>query len=234
MREIYYKGGIHLSKDLKDLVDEYAKWDKLQKEAKNEVDNIKAELQKKAVELLKDSKLKQIEFWGTGTNKAVITQADTVKILLPTVMKMVLGSIYGDLVKEKPVTYEPTEPFKRILAAICQGSFTEITVDEVIRQIGADEKTAATLKKKLKGNWDKDVAILKSMAKLESDKAEHFAYFIKEAIDFEKTVTIMEAAGHKYTTDDFRQSIEKLKQASGVEESLKIGIEYEVDESGAA
>jgi len=217
-------------KDIKALVDEYAKWDRLQKEAKVIIDGIKASLQEKAVAMMKDTKQKQVEFYGTGSNKAVITEADTVKLVSPTLFKQVLGDVFGDFIKEK-TTFEATEPFKRVLQAILQGEFGESTLDDAIRQMEVDDNTSKLLKKKLKGNWEKDVATLMTVAGMTKERAEHFAYFVKEAIDFEKIVTILGAAGHKYNTPDFDISLTAIKHGAGVETSIKIGIEYDAEQA---
>lgn len=212
--------------DIRSIVDEYAKWDKLQKEAKTIVDGLKASIQAAALEMMKNSKQKQVEFYGTGANKATITQADTVKLVAPTIIKNTLGEVFGDFVKEK-VTVEATEPFKRVLSAILQGSFSETTLDEAIRQMDVDDKTAKLLKKKLKGVWEKDVVTLETVANMDKEKAEHYAYFVNEAIYFDKIVSILGAAGYEYNTDSFEIALTALKHAAGVEETIKIGIEYE-------
>ena len=215
--------------DIKKLVDDYAKWDRLQKEAKAIIDGIKASLQETAVAMMKDTKQKQVEFYGTGSNKAVITEADTVKLVSPTLFKQVLGDVFGDFIKEK-TTFEATEPFKRVLQAILQGEYGENTLDDAIRQMEVDDNTSKLLKKKLKGNWEKDVATLMTVAGMTKERAEHFAYFVKEAIDFEKIVTILGAAGHKYKTPDFDVSLTAIKHGAGVETSVKIGIEYDASQ----
>ena len=216
--------------DIKNLVDDYAKWDRLQKEAKVIIDGIKASLQEIAVARMKDTKQKQVEFYGTGSNKAVVTQADTVKLVSPTLFKQVLGDVFGDFIKEK-TTFEATEPFKRVLQAILQGEYGENTLEDAIRQMEVDDNTSKLLKKKLKGNWEKDVATLMTVAGMTKERAEHFAYFVKEAIDFEKIVTILGAAGHKYKTPDFDVSITAIKHGAGVETSVKIGIEYDAEQA---
>lgn len=212
--------------DIKALVDDWARLDKLTKEAKVEIEQIKGKLQAEGLKKLQDTKLKQYEFWGSGPNKATVNTSETVKILSATLLKQKLNVLFSDYVKEKP-SYEPTDPFKRILAAISLGAYTETTLDEVIRQMGVEEKIAKTLKRKLRGTWEKDVALLEQVAGMPRDKAEHFAYFVKDAIDFERIVKILEGAGHKYDTPEFDEALSVIKHAVVVEEGVKVGINYE-------
>lgn len=66
--------------NVKYLVDEYAKWDRLQKEAKVETEKIKLQLQEMAIAALEDTKLKTVKYYGTNNNVAIISISETVKM----------------------------------------------------------------------------------------------------------------------------------------------------------
>lgn len=220
--------------DIKSLVDKYAEWDKLQKEAKDEIDKIKLALQAEAERMMEDKKIKQVEFWGSsGSSKAVITDTATVKILYPEVIKKVLGDIAQDALKEKPVSYEPNEHFKRVITVLFENTYAGVMPGDVIRQTGADAAVSEVLSKKLKGTWKKDVDIFMKVAGMTRDNAEHFAYCYKDALDFEKLVGLLECAGYQYGSEEYNTAIRHIKDAAGVEKTMKIGIEYKDEDSGS-
>ncbi|MDQ7791233.1 MAG: hypothetical protein RDV00_03785 [Clostridia bacterium] len=212
---------------MKAKVDEFAKWVNLAAEAKKEIEKLKAEFQRQAVELMKDRKVKQVEFWGTQNAKVAVTTTETLKLVSYHFLLQVVGeTLLKDFVKEEP-QYKLSEPFKRLLTAIFQGAYVEQSVDEVIAQITGDEKTRKTLKKKLKGNYEKDVESLKVIAGLVDKDAEHFAYFVQEAVNYGKIVHLLEAAGYARNTEDFTKALDAIRHAVVVEEGIKVGLEAE-------
>lgn len=213
--------------DIKSLVDEFVKWDNLAADCKKEIEKLKAKFQALGVKELEDKKNKQVEFWGSNNAKVVVTKNETLKVASHTFLSQTLGDILKDFAKEK-ITYDYSEPFKRILIALFQGAYVEQPVDAIIAQITDDYKIRKTLKKKLKGNWEKDVATLELLAGLSTADAEHFAYFIQEAVNYEKIVQLLEAAGHQRGTQQFEVALQALKNAVVVEEGIKVGIEAEI------
>lgn len=216
--------------DIRNLVDEYAKWDRLQKEAKEEVEKIKLALQTEAERMMEDRKIKQVEFWGTGSSKAVVTEAATVKLLYPEMIKKVLGEIYKDAVKEKPVSYEPNEHFKRVISLLSEDTYAGVLPSDVIRQTGVDAATAELLSKKLKGTWKKDVDTLMKVAGMEQSDAEYYAFCYKDALDFEKLVSMLGCAGYPYGSEEYKKALKYIQDAAGVERTIKIGIEYDTEQ----
>ncbi len=214
-------------------VDEFVKWTSLMDEAKKEIEKLKAEFQKKALELMKNKKVKQVEFWGTGNSRVAVTTTETLKLVSYNLLSKIIGeTLIKDFVREE-MQYRLSEPFKRILAAAFQGNYVEQSLNGVINQITADEKTKKALKKKLKGNWEKDVESLKIIAGLGKNEAEHYAYFIQEAVNYEKIVYLLEAAGHARSNDGddgFKSAMENIKHAVVVEENIKVSLEREGDQ----
>ncbi len=207
----------------KQLVDELARWDKLSKEAKVEIDKIKAQIQEIAAPDLENSKLKTVRYYGTNNNMAIITAPDTVKMVSYSFLNSVLGGITGDFIKQE-TNYKMSDPFKKIVGPLCTGEFIEIKLADVIAQMQVDEKTANVLRKKLKGNPEKDRKVLESVG---IDNLDHWVYFVSEAIAYEKIVKLLEVAGYPEGTAEFVKAMADLKLALIVEEGLKIGIEYE-------
>lgn len=207
-------------------VDELSKWASLAEEAKKEIEKLKGEFQKLGVEELNDKKIKQVEFWGSNNAKVVVTCSESLKVVSHTFLNQTLGSILKDFAKEE-TNYKYSEPFKRILTAVFQGTYVEQSMDDVISQVTGDDKTQKALKKKLKGNWEKDVETLKNLAGLSQQDAEHYAYFAQEAANYEKIVQLLETAGHKKGSPTFDIALQALRNAVVVEEGIKVGVECE-------
>lgn len=138
-------------------------------------------------------------------------------------MKVVLGDTIGHFVKED-INYKLTDPFKKIVAPICTGNYIEQTLDDVIALMKVDDVTAKLLRKKLKGNQEKDTLLLESAGVAD---VEYWAFFIAEAIAYEKIVKLLEVAGYEEGSPEFEKAINDIKLALIVEEGLKIGVEYE-------
>lgn len=215
-----------LKSEIAQKVDELSKWANLAEEAKKEIEKLKGEFQKLGIEELNDKKIKQVEFWGSNNAKVVVTCSESLKVVSHTFLLQTLGCILKDFTKEE-TTYKYSEPFKRILAAVFQGTYIEQPMDEVIAQVTTDDKTRKALKKKLKGNWEKDVETLKILAGLSQKDAEHFAYFAQEAANYEKIVQLLEAAGHQKDTPTFEVALQAIKNAVVVEEGIKVGVASE-------
>ncbi|MCL6560891.1 MAG: hypothetical protein K6U74_19285 [Firmicutes bacterium] len=208
-------------------VDEYVKWDSLLSAAKKEIEKLKADFQILGLEVMKDRKIKQVEFWGNEKGKVVVTTAETPKLVSYNFLRQVIGDVLlKDFVKEE-TQYKMTEHFKRIVTAIVQGTYMEQSVDQIIAQITGDEKVRKTLRKKLKGKWEKDVENLQVIAGLSKKDAEHFAYFVQEAVNYDKIVHLLEAAGHEKGSGAFEAALGAIKHAVVVEETVKVGIESE-------
>lgn len=215
-----------MNEEIRTKVDEIVKWSNLSIECKRELEKLKGEFQKFGIEEMTDKKLKQVEFWGSNNAKVLVTTSESLKVVSHTFLSQTLDSVLKDFAKEN-TTYEYSAPFKRILTAICQGTYVEQTLDSVITQVTTDEKTKKTLRKKLKGNWEKDVETLKNLAELNQKDAEHYAYFIQETVNYEKIVMLLEAAGHRQNTEDFEIALKAIRNAVIVEEGIKVGIEAE-------
>jgi hypothetical protein len=211
---------------IKAKVDEFAKWQKLADECKTELEKLKGFFQKLGTEELQDKKTKQTEFWGTKNAKVIVTNSESLKVVSHTFLSKTLGDVLKDFAKEEP-NYKYSEPFKRILTAIFQGTYVvDQSLDDVIGQITPDATVRKVLKKKLKGNWEKDVATLKNIG-LTQKHAEHYAFFVQEAVNYAKIVQLLETAGHQKDSPTFEVALQAIKNAVIVEEGIKVGVQTE-------
>lgn len=211
---------------VKAKVDEFVKWDRLAAECKTEIEKLKGEFQKLGIEGMQDKKVKQVDFWGNNKAKVIVTCSESVKVVSHTFLLQILGDILKDFAKED-TNYKYSDPFKRILTAIFQGTYFDQPLDDVIAQITPDDTVRNVLKKKLKGNWDKDVETLKNMG-LSQKHAEHYAFFVQEAANYAKIVQLLEAAGHKKESPTFEVALQAIKNAVIVEEGIKVGVQSEI------
>lgn len=160
---------------------------------KAEIDDIKAWFEKIATDDLKDTKKKTIDYWGSNNSKVVVGNSETVKPVSMTMVKKLLGDVFEEFVKED-TSYKMTDPCKRLFAMIFLGNYTEGSLDETIKAITADEKIQRTLKKKLKGKYEKDTETLIKLAGLPEQEASDWAYLTAEIINWEWILQILKAA----------------------------------------
>lgn len=212
-----------------DMIEIKAKADRLaeltgkQSLIKTEMDEIKAWFENLAVNDLKDTKKKTIDYWGSSNSKVVVGNSETVKPISMTIVKKLLGDIFGDFVKEE-TAYKMTEPCKRLFSMMFLGNYTEGSLDETIRAITADEAIQRTLKKKLKGRFEKDTETLMKMAGLSETDASDWAYLAAEIINWEWMLQILKSAGWEGTP---QEAVDIIRAAIIVDEGIKVTVEAE-------
>lgn len=194
-----------------------------QGEIKAEIDEIKAWFEKLATDDLKDTKKKTIDYWGSNNSKVVVGNSETVKPISMTMVKKLLGDVFGDFVKED-TTYKMTEPCKRLFTMMFLGDYTEGSLDKTIQAITADEKIQRALKKKLKGKYEKDTETLIKMAGLPEQEASDWAYITAEIINWEWMLQILKSADWKGTP---QEAVEIIKAAIIVDEGIRVTVEAE-------
>ena len=216
-------------------VDEYAALALEADRIKQRMDWLKGQFETMATVALKDTKLLSISYWGSQNSRVTVTNTATVKPISLTMVKKVLGEVAGDFVKSETVD-KMTEPCKRLLAMVCQGNFTMGSLEETIRAITGDAKIQATLRKKLKGRYEKDKALLEKFGdasvvsiveKLPEQEASDWAFLAAEVINWEWLAQVLEAAGWEGTT---QEAIDIIRAAVIVEEGMKVGVEAEQPE----
>ena len=103
----------------------------------------------------------------------------------------------------------------------------EKELEETIQAITGDAKIQATLRKKLKGRYEKDKALLEKVAGLPEQEASDWAFLAAEVINWEWLAQVLEAAGWEGTT---QEAIDIIRAAVIVEEGMKVGVEAEQPE----
>lgn len=202
--------------EIREKVDRLAQLVKKQAEIRSEAEELKAWFENRAVDDLKDTKKKTMEYWGSHVAKVAVGNSETVKPVSMVMVKKLLGEVFPDLVKEETV-YKMTEPCKRLFAMMYMGNYTEGSLDETIRAITKDEKLQRTLRKKLKGKYEKDTETLMKLAGLDAADAADWAYLTAEVINWEWMLQILKAA-------------DIIRSAVIVDEGLKVTVEREKEE----
>lgn len=208
---------------LKEKVDRLAELNRQMAEIRSEAEELKAWFEKEAVEDLRDTKNKTVEYWGNGSSKVVVGNSETVKPVSMTMIKKLLGSVFGDFVKEE-ISYTMTAPAKRLFSMMFLGNYTEGSLEDTIRAISTDEKLQRTLRKKLKGKYERDTETLMKMAGLSGKEASDWAYLTAEIINWEWMLQVLKAADWQGTP---QEAVEVIRAAVIVDEGIKVTVESE-------
>lgn len=190
---------------------------------KGDVEEIKAWFETLATEDLKDTKRKTVEYWGSENSRIVVGNSETVKPVSMTMIKKLLGDVFKDFVKED-ITYKMTEPCKRLFSMAFLGQYTEGSLDETIKAITKDEQIQRTLRKKLKGKYEKDTETLMKLVGIPEQEASDWAYLTAEIINWEWLLQILKAAEWGGTP---QEAIEIIRAAIIVDEGMKVTVETE-------
>ena len=209
--------------EIKAKADRLVKLTNQQSVIKAEIDEIKAWFEKLATDDLKDTKKKTIDYWGSNNSKVVVGNSETVKPISMTMVKKLLGDVFKDFVKED-VSYNMSAPAKRLFSMMYMGNFTEGSLDATISAITKDEKIQRTLKKKLKGKYEKDTETLMKLVGLSEQEASDWAYLASEVINWEWMLQILKAAEWGGTP---QEAVEVIRAAIFVDEGIKVTVEAE-------
>lgn len=209
---------------MNERVDRYAELSAQMEGLKAQLDEMKGFFESQAQNDLKDSKEKTIEYYGTGNNKVVVQNADTVKPIAMSVLKKLFGSAYSDFVKEE-VKSDLKPNSKKFLADMVSGNYTEGTLSDAINKITSDPKVQKTLSKKLKGKFAQDKKnLLKYVPELSDNEASDWAYLITEVMNYQTILQIMDASEFHGSVED---AVAKAKASVIIDETIKVTLEAE-------
>ncbi|MDR1629882.1 MAG: hypothetical protein LBS36_06690 [Oscillospiraceae bacterium] len=223
MSDIINENTAPSTKDLLKLkVAELARLSKTIEDTKERIDQLKAYFEALATEQLNDTKLKSVDFWG-HSSRVIVTESETVKPVSVNILRRVFGELSKEFIKEE-VTYKLSDPCKRLLAAVFCGNYTEGSVEELIASITDDEKLQATLKKKLRGRYEKDKATMIALTGCSEQEASDNAYLATEVLNWGWLLQILQAAEWQGST---QEAIDLIRAAVIVDTGLKVTVESE-------
>lgn len=209
--------------NLADKVERYSEIKLEMEKLKTEMDVIEADILKAAETDLKDTKFKTMSYADNNGNVITATNSDNVKLIYPSMLKVIFGKAYSDVVKEE-VTYKLSASAKRLLAAIYNGEYIKDgSVDEILKDLNLDDKSFNALKKKLKGaNYDTDVKNLIKFAGLNENEAKENAYLIAEAIAWQNFRHLLMLNNNNFNDEIVKSAVDTIDSAVTVEQIPKI------------
>ncbi len=208
-----------------ELVEFAAAKDRKVNETKVELDILKAELQRRAENELEERNVKFTEFFGKVNSYVNVSCAQKLEILnMPMLGKLLGEGLLRDKVMEKPqeVKYELEKKFKQALTAVITGDYdNEFTVEQVVDSAGwpMDAKQRSLILKKLKGEYARDIAMLRKTLgcpELEADVELYYIYKIKS----------WELVRAFFPEKDFAGLAGELKKYVIVDETPRIELKY--------
>lgn len=208
--------------NLSEKVQRYAEIKAEISELKSEADSIEADILKASEADLEDTKFKSAVYSDISGNTITVTNADSVKLIYPAMLKEIFGKAYSDVVKEE-ITYKLSEPAKRLLSAVYNKEYIKDgSVEQILDGMKLDDKSRKALGKKLKGaNYSNDVKNLMKLGGLDERSAQENAYLIAEAVawqNFKRLLTL----NHEMITDDIvDRAVDMIDSAITVERTPK-------------
>lgn len=192
----------------------------------SEMDAIKAWFENLATDDLKDTKKKTIDYWGSSNSRIVVGNSETVKPISMGMVKKLLNTVYNDFVTEK-TSYSLLAPAKRLFSIAYLGKYTEGTLEDTIRAITGDEKLRNTLRKKLKGKYEKDTEVLMKLAGFTEQEASDWAYLVSEVVNWEWMLQVLRSAEWGGTP---QEAVDIINAAVIVDEGIKVTVGAEEKE----
>lgn len=211
--------------ELKQIIEFAAAKDQKVKETTAELDILKAELQRRAENELEEKNIKFTEFFGTVNSYVNVSYAQKLEVLnMPKVKELLGDELVKEKIQQKPpeIKYEFDRKFKQALIAVITGDYSdEFTIDRILDDSGwkMDERQRSLILKKLKGEYAKDLDMLRKtlgIPELEADEELYYIYKIKN----------WELISAFFPTDKFEAIAEEIKKYAVVDETPKIELKY--------
>lgn len=208
--------------NLSEKVKRYAEIKSEIAELKSEADGIEADILKAAESDLSDTKFKSAVYSDVTGNTITVTNADSVKLVYPSMLKEIFGKAYGDVVKED-ITYTLSDPAKRLLSAVYNKEYIKGgSVEQILDSLDLDDKTYNALLKKLKGaNYNTDVKNLMQLGKLDEKTAKDNAFLVSEAVAWQNLKRLLTLNNEEITDDIISRAVDMIDSAVVVERTPK-------------
>lgn len=210
-----------INKDFMDKVENVDRAIELEKEIavkKAELDRLKAKIQSDALAVLENTGSKYLEVYGTK-GSCFVTYKEKLEVDNLDTLFDIFGSMLADKVKrEESVKITLDSKFKGALIALYKGEFEKTDLSKILKDMGLVGDAVKLALKKLKGDYAKDIALLKSLGIDTADGRQEEIDAIKQAKNFEIISKFVDAGS---------VDTEKLKRAITVEESIAIGLSYD-------
>lgn len=204
-----------------ELVEQLVQKDKEREELVKEINRYKHELEGRGEQILEDTNTRYIKYFSKNGSCA-ITDAEQLKVLNDSKLRGLLpDGIYDKFVEITPkVEYKYNKELEKVLKAIFSGDYTfEMPLEEAIESFGTftpNTKQKKVLLKKLRGDYEKDRALLVSL--FGEGAYDEELYYIHKIKNGELIKIFLPEEG-------LNMLMEEIKECVVVESSLKITIE---------
>lgn len=210
--------------NIKEKVDEIIKWEKLKAEATAHLNALKAEFLEAGVAALETSKDKTINYTGSDGNRVQVQEVEKIDTMSTEGVKRILGNAANEYVSES-VKYDISSKLIKIITPLVTGKYEEGSVLSILEVLTDDSKKLATLKKKIKGSFKKDIIHLQTILDMPEEKAKECAFKLEEVSNYEKLITFVKAVkSDTVTTEEY---LTEIKNLFFVEENVKVALDYE-------
>ena len=155
-------------------------------------------------------------------NAITVTNADSVKLVYPAMLKEIFGKAYGDVVKED-VTYTLSESAKRLLSAVYNKEYIKDgSVAKILDGLELDDKSRKALEKKLKGaKYETDVKNFMKLGGLDEKAAQENAYLVSEAVAWQNLKRLLTINNEQLTDEIVERAVDMIDSAVVVERTPK-------------
>ncbi len=206
-----------------ELIDRAIELDRQAKVVKVELDGIKAKLQTDALAEMENKGTKYVEYFGSS-GSAVVCYKDKFEVDNLPWLKEIFGEVLtGKIKTEETVKVTLDKKVQAAVVALYKNDYAIQDLDKVLAGMGLELKQIKAVRKKLKGEYAKDLKTLQSFGVDVGDGCEEELDAIRHCINHDLIMKYIDPAA---------VDREKLKRAVSVEESLAIGLNY--DDGGTA
>ncbi|MCQ4363158.1 hypothetical protein KQR54_18840 [Mycobacterium gordonae] len=182
------------------------------------LDQLKARIQTHAFAEICDKNIKHARVYG-NQGHVNVTYKSKFELVNFERLERAIGSIATDhVLRVEAVEYDINDGFKAALIALIDDDYgKDITIEDVLRGLGLDEKQVKTGAKRLKGVYGKDKKVLESFGVTGECEEE------LDAIRRYKTAELVDI----YFGQLSPLQLEEIQRCVIVEQELAIGLEYE-------
>ncbi|MGP1597806.1 hypothetical protein [Peptoanaerobacter stomatis] len=204
------------------LVDKVIRLDKEINAKKKELDEAKAEIQTKGLAEMENKNIQFYQIFANSGGSCELTYKQKLEVENISLLDEIFGEIIETKIEKKvKVKYEVESKFKSALIALYTGDYKKHDIDELLSNLGLDEKQRKLALKKLKGEYVADLKLLNELGAVDNDGLEEELDIIRENKNYENIL--------RYIDIDKIDSelLDKLKRAIYVEDTLSLGLTYE-------
>lgn len=164
--------------ETKQIINQAVALDRQIKASKRSLDIYKAELQSRGLQMMDDQNIKYVKYYGDDGTASITDSASMDVLNIDKLQDLLSEGVFKAKVKESTETkYKFDVKLEKALKAIFTGDYDlSISLDEFMDQmsIHPDPAQRKLLLKKLKGDYEKDRAILISVFGLDESQAPDF------------------------------------------------------------